>query len=61
MTTTTTTMASVAMRASIWFFLREIARPDLRDEDIDRMTGEAVRAVYAVAERERVEEGRVRA
>jgi hypothetical protein len=50
MTPTRVTMATVALRASLWIWL-QAAMPELRDTEIDALTGEAVRAVQAVVER----------
>jgi hypothetical protein len=58
MTPTRVTMATVALRASLWLFL-QTALPDRADTEIDALTGEAVRAVQAVVER--VAEGEVAA
>jgi hypothetical protein len=58
MTPTRVTMATVALRASLWLFL-QTALPDRADTEIDALTGEAVRAVRQVVER--VGEGEVAA
>jgi hypothetical protein len=58
MTPTRVTMATVALRASLWLFL-QTAMPDRPDTEIDALTGEAVRAVRQVVER--VGEGEVAA
>jgi hypothetical protein len=50
MTPTRVTMATVALRASLWIWL-QIAMPDRPDTEIDALTGEAVRAVQQVVER----------
>jgi hypothetical protein len=44
---TRVTMATVALRASVWLWL-QVALPDRPDTEIDALTGEAVRAVQAV-------------
>jgi hypothetical protein len=49
--TNVVTMATVALRASVWNYLRATMPAALCDTEIDARPGEAVRAVQAVVER----------